>query len=57
MKVGDAMKIIASDFDNTIYYLKDDKRSIHNKQNVESINNFINKGNIFDLAKVFFSMK
>ena len=41
------MKIIASDFDNTIYYLPSDKRNINNKTNVEAINNFINKGNIF----------
>ena len=41
------MKIIASDFDNTIYYLKDDKRNYKNKENVEAINKFINNGNIF----------
>ena len=41
------MKIIASDFDNTIYYLEDDERNYRNKPNVETINNFINQGNIF----------
>ena len=41
------MKIIASDFDNTIYYLEDDERNYRNKPNVEAINNFINQGNIF----------
>ena len=41
------MKIIASDFDNTIYYLEDDERNYRNKSNVETINNFINQGNIF----------
>ena len=41
------MKIIASDFDNTIYYLKDDKRSFKNQANVEAINKFISNGNIF----------
>ena len=40
------MKILASDFDNTIYYLEDDERNIRNKPNVEAINNFIAKGNI-----------
>ena len=39
------MKILASDFDNTIYYLEDDERNIRNKPNVEAINNFIAKGN------------
>ena len=41
------MKIIASDFDNTIYYLEEDERNYRNKPNVEAINNFINQGNIF----------
>ena len=41
------MKIIASDFDNTIYYLKEDKRHYLNEGNVETINNYINQGNIF----------
>lgn len=38
------MKIIASDFDDTLY-LKDDISKT--KENIESINEFINKGNIF----------
>ncbi len=38
------MKILASDFDNTIYYL-DDKES--NKKNAESIRKFVSQGNIF----------
>ena len=41
------MKIVASDFDNTIYYLKDDNRNYRNKENVEAINKFITNGNIF----------
>lgn len=41
------MKILASDFDNTIYYLPEDKRHYLNKDNVEAINNFIKNGNIF----------
>ena len=41
------MKIIASDFDNTIYYLEEDERNYRNIPNVEAINNFINQGNIF----------
>ncbi len=38
------MKVIASDFDDTLY-LKDDLNKT--KDNIESINNFISKGNIF----------
>lgn len=38
------MKILASDFDNTIYYLDDEKK---NKKNVEAIKRFIAYGNIF----------
>lgn len=38
------MKIIASDFDDTLY-LKDDISKT--KENIESINEFISKGNIF----------
>ena len=41
------MKILASDFDNTIYYLEEDNRNYKNKPNVEAINKFINNGNIF----------
>ena len=41
------MRIIASDFDNTIYYLPEDERNYRNKSNVEAINKFINQGNIF----------
>lgn len=47
MKLVMCMRIIASDFDNTIYYLKEDKRNYRNELNVEAINNFINQGNIF----------
>ena len=38
------MKILASDFDNTIYYLDDKEK---NKKNVAAIKKFINQGNIF----------
>ncbi|MBR3145653.1 MAG: HAD family phosphatase [Bacilli bacterium] len=38
------MQIIASDFDNTIYY---EGRDELNKKNIESIRKFINEGNIF----------
>ena len=38
------MKILASDFDNTIYYLDDKEK---NKKNVEAIKKFISQGNIF----------
>ena len=38
------MKILASDFDNTIYYLDDKEKS---KKNVSAIKKFINQGNIF----------
>lgn len=38
------MHIIASDFDNTIYYANDEER---NKKNIEAIKNFIAQGNIF----------
>ena len=38
------MKILASDFDNTIYYLDDKEK---NKKNVTAIKKFINQGNIF----------
>lgn len=38
------MKILASDFDNTIYYL-DDKNK--NNKNVEAIRKFVSYGNIF----------
>ena len=38
------MKIIASDFDDTLY-LKDN--SVQTNKNIESINNFISKGNLF----------
>lgn len=41
------MKILASDFDNTIYYLPEDPRSKYTKDNIDSINDFINQGNIF----------
>ena len=38
------MQIIASDFDNTIYY---EGRDELNKKNIESIRKFINEGNVF----------
>lgn len=38
------MQIIASDFDNTIYYADDPER---NRKNVEAIKDFIREGNIF----------
>ena len=38
------MKILASDFDGTIYYPDDSEKNI---RNVNSIRNFILKGNIF----------
>jgi len=38
------MKILASDFDNTIYYLDDKEK---NKKNVAAIKKFISQGNIF----------
>ena len=31
------MKILASDFDNTIYYLPEDPRSKYNKDNINPI--------------------
>ena len=38
------MKIIASDFDNTIYFLDDNEK---NKKNINVIQKFISKGNKF----------
>ena len=38
------MKILASDFDETIYFLDDEEK---NKKNAEAIRNFISQGNIF----------
>ena len=38
------MKILASDFDNTIYYLDDKEK---NKKNIEAIKRFVSYGNIF----------
>ena len=38
------MKILASDFDETIYFPDNEEL---NKKNIESINNFISQGNIF----------
>ena len=38
------MKILASDFDNTIYYLDDEEK---NKQNVKAIQDFVRNGNTF----------
>ena len=38
------MKILASDFDNTIYFPDNDELT---KDNIESIKKFITKGNIF----------
>lgn len=41
---GDVMKILASDFDETIYF--PDNKEVNGK-NIESIKNFISNGNIF----------
>ena len=38
------MKILASDFDNTIYYLDDTEK---NKKNIEAIKKFVRAGNTF----------
>lgn len=38
------MKIIASDFDNTIYFIDDSKK---NQNNIEAIRKFVDNGNIF----------
>lgn len=38
------MKILASDFDETIYYLDDEEK---NKKNIDSIKKFVSRGNIF----------
>ena len=38
------MKILASDFDNTIYFLDDKER---NKRNVAAIKKFVSQGNVF----------
>ena len=38
------MKILGSDFDNTIYFLEDSEKT---NKNVESIKNYVSKGNIF----------
>ena len=38
------MKILASDFDNTIYFLDDEEKNIRNS---EAIKKFISQGNIF----------
>ena len=38
------MKILASDFDDTIYFLNDEER---NKKNIEAIKKFVAHGNIF----------
>ena len=38
------MKILASDFDDTIYFLEDEEK---NKKNIEAIKKFIANGNIF----------
>ena len=43
MLMGDEMKVIASDFDNTLY-VKEEKGL---KENIEAVRNFISKGNIF----------
>ena len=42
--VGDKMKILASDFDNTIFY-EDDSET--NQKNFEAIRKFVSYGNIF----------
>lgn len=38
------MKILASDFDDTIYYLDEEEKT---KENIQQIKRFINNGNIF----------
>lgn len=38
------MKILASDFDDTIYFLEDEQKT---KNNIEAIKSFVNSGNIF----------
>lgn len=38
------MRILASDFDNTIYFLDDEEK---NKKNIEAIKKFVSHGNIF----------
>jgi HAD superfamily hydrolase (TIGR01484 family) len=38
------MKILASDFDNTIYYLDNEEK---NKKNIDAIQRFVSYGNIF----------
>ncbi len=38
------MQIIASDFDNTIYYANDEEK---NRKNIEAIRQFIKEANIF----------
>lgn len=38
------MKILASDFDNTIYYLDDEEKT---RKNIEAIKRFVSMGNIF----------
>ena len=38
------MKILASDFDNTIYYLEDKEKT---NKNIQEIKKYINHGNIF----------
>ncbi len=38
------MKILASDFDNTIYFQEDEKQNV---KNIEAINQFVKAGNIF----------
>lgn len=44
MIIGDDMKILASDFDNTIFYLDDKEKT---KKNIEAIKKFVSYGNIF----------
>ena len=41
--MGDIMRIIASDFDETLF-IKDENQF---SKNIKAIDNFINKGNIF----------
>ena len=40
------MKILGSDFDNTIFFLEDQEQT---KKNIEAIRKFIEQGNIFCL--------
>ena len=44
MIIGEYMKILVSDFDETIYYLDDEEK---NNKNIEAIKKFVSYGNVF----------